>query len=259
MITFKAKYSRKMLRTIIIDDELHMRQSLQKMMGSYCPNVNLVATAGSVQEGIKVIEKHHPDLVLLDIKMDDGTGFDLLKALDHIDFKIIFVTAYDQFAVKAFKFSALDYLLKPIDPSDLEEAVNKAEKVIMQDMIKQLSLLEEQLRSDNRKDGKIVLKTLESIHIVRLNEINYFESDGNYTTVYLVEGKTIIVSKPLRNLEEMLKGMGFFRVHKSFLVNLSAISRFDKVDGGYLVMPTGDRVPVASRKKDELLDLFERF
>ena len=257
MFNFKAKYRKEMLRTIIIDDELHIRQGLEKILKSYCPKAKVVAKADSVKSGLEAIRTHHPDLVLLDIKMDDGTGFDLLKKLDHIDFKLIFVTAYDQYAIKAFKYSALDYLLKPVDPDDLSEAVNKAEKVIMNDLVTQLNVLEEQLRSESYTTRKIVLKTQESIHIVHLNEISYIESDGNYTTVYLINGKKIVLSRSLRDFEEMLKGQGFFRVHKSFLVNLATISRFDKGDGGFLVMEAGDRVPVASRKKEQLLDLFE--
>jgi len=257
MINFKAKYPKEVVRTIIIDDESNIRHGLEKMLTDYCPHVKLIAKADSVKSGLKAIHTHHPDLVLLDIKMDDGTGFDLLKKLDHIDFKIIFVTAYDQYAIKAFRYSALDYLLKPVDPDDLKEAVSKAEKLIMSDMLTQLNVLEEQLRSKSHSLRKIILKTQESIHIIHLNEISYFESDGNYTTVYLINGKKIILSRTLREFEEMLKDQGFFRVHKSFLINLTTISRFDKGDGGFLVMEAGDRVPVASRKKDELLHLFE--
>lgn len=246
-----------MLRTIIIDDEIHMQQSLEKMLARGCPRVKIVDKAGSVKKGLEAIRSIHPDLVLLDVKLEDGTSFDLLKELETIDFKIIFITAYDQFAIKAFKFSALDYLLKPIDMEDLVEAVSKAEKSIMQDLVKQLSLLEEQLHPENQINRKIILKTLESIYIIQLNEISYFESDGNYTTTYLTNGKKIIVTKTLRDFEEITTDQGFFRVHKSFLVNLSTISRFDKGDGGFLVMNSGDRVPVASRKKEKLLALFD--
>ncbi len=258
MVTFKAKSRKQMIATLIIDDELHMRQSLEKMLKSYCPNVRLVGKADGVKSGLKAIGQLHPDLVLLDIKMGDGTGFDLLKKLNDIDFKVIFITAYDQFAVKAFRYSALDYLLKPVDPDDLVEAVNKAETVSMKDLATQLNVLEEQLVSGDRTAGKIVLKTHECIHIIHVHDISYIESDGSYSTVFLINGKKIIVSRTLRDFENTLKDQGFFRVHKSFLVNLMAISRFDKGDGGFLVMGDGDRVPVASRKKDQLLELFEQ-
>jgi two-component system, LytTR family, response regulator len=257
MTIFKSKSTQKMLRTIIIDDEIPMQQGLEKMLKSNCPNVKVVATAGSVEEGLKAISLHHPDLVFLDIKMNDGTGFDLLKQVDSVDFKVIFITAFNQYAVKAFKFSALDYLLKPVDTDELAEAVKKAEKVIISDMLTQLNILEEQLRNENTQNRKIILKTHDSIYILQLHDLVYFESDGNYTTVYLVDGKRIIVSKSLREFEEMLTNNGFYRVHKSFLVNLSLINRFDKGDGGFLVMNTGDRVPVATRKKEKLLDLFD--
>ena len=134
MLTFIKKFKTQMLRTIVIDDELSVRKTLEKLLGGYCPQVRVVAEADSVDSGVKAIKKHHPDLVLLDIKMDDGTGFDLLKQLEPVDFKVIFITAYDQFAIKAIRFSALDYLLKPVDPGDLAEAVKKAEKLVIHEL-----------------------------------------------------------------------------------------------------------------------------
>ena len=257
MFNFKTKSGTLMIHTLIIDDELHMRQSLEKMLISNCPNVKIVGRADGVKSGLKAISKHHPDLVLLDIKMGDGTGFDLLKKLDQIDFKVIFITAYDQYAVKAFRFSALDYLLKPVDPDELIAAVKKAEAASIDDLVTQLNVLEEQLSSGSRATRKIILRTQESIHIAFVRDISYIESDGNYTTVFFVNGKKIILSRTLSEMEDMLKDQGFFRAHKSFLVNLTDISRFDKGDGGFLVMSCGDRVPVASRKKERLLELFE--
>jgi len=258
MTIFNAHNKNKVLRTLIIDDELHIRKSLAQMLKDECSNVKLVGMADGVKSGMEAINKHHPDLVLLDIKMDDGTGFDLLKKLEPVNFKIIFITAYDQYALQAFKFSAIDYLLKPLDEEDLVAAVNRTEKIVQKDFSTQLKVLDENLKTTENKDKKILLKTSDAVHLVKVRDITYCESDLSYTKFYLLDGQKITISKSLREFEDMLKDFGFFRVHKSFLVNLFTITKFDKTDGGFLVMENKDRVPVASRKRDELMELFER-
>jgi len=258
MFTFKKILTLNMLRTIIIDDEAHIRQALEKLVNQYCPNVKIVAKASSVKTGVDAIKNHHPDLVLLDIKMDDGTGFDLLKKLKTVDFKVIFITAYDQYAVKAFKFSALDYLLKPVDAGDLVDAVNKAEEMVMKDLKTQLATLEANNRNEDQSKKKIILKTFDNIHLVKISDIIYCESDVNYTNFFLEKGNKIIVSVTLKEYDEMLSEYGFFRAHKSFLINLGHIDRFEKAEGGYIILANGHRVPVASRKREQLLELFER-
>ena len=247
-----------MLRTIIIDDEAHMRQTLEKMVTRFCPNVKLVASADGVKTGVEAIRKYHPDLILLDIKMNDGTGFDLLKQLQPVDFKVIFVTAYDQYAIKAFRFSAIDYLLKPVDPDDLADAVCKAEKLMHQDFNIQLNTLEENMLPGDKANRKIILRTFDSIHLVKVQDINYCESDGSYTTIHLLNEKEILVSTLLKEYDELLKDEGFYRVHKSFLINMRHIERFEKGEGGYVVLENESKVPVASRKREELLEMFER-
>ncbi len=247
-----------MLRTLIIDDEPHVRKTLARMVKEECSNVTLLRSAGGVISGLKAIDEQHPDLVLLDIKMDDGTGFDLLKKAEPINFKVIFITAFDQYAIQAFKFSAIDYLLKPIDPEDLVDAVNRAEQMVHQDFTTQLKVLSENLQTQDTKGKKIILRTSETVHLVKVSDISYCESDISYTYFYLTDGKKILVSNTLREYEDLLKEYGFFRVHKSFLVNLLAISKFEKADGGYLVMENDDRVPVSSRKRDQLLEMFDR-
>jgi len=247
-----------MLRTIIIDDEPHIRQTLEKLVKQFCPNVKLVAMADGVESGVKTIRKYHPDLVMLDIKMNDGTGFDLLKKLEPIDFKVIFITAYDKYAIKAFKFNALDFLLKPIDPDELTEAVNKAEKLVQQEFNTQLSNMEDNLRIHDKSQKKIILKTLENIYLVKIRDIIYCESDSSYTAIYLLNKKKILVSNTLKDYAEMLRDFGFYRVHKSYLINMSYIERFEKGEGGYVVLTDEHKVPVASRKREELLEMFER-
>ena len=247
-----------MLRTIIIDDEAHMRQTLEKMVGRFCPNIKLVAIANGVENGVEKIRNHHPDLILLDIKMKDGTGFDLLKQLQPVDFKVIFITAYDQYAIKAFKFSAIDYILKPVDPDELAEAVNKAEKIKLKDFSTQLDNLDEQMHTQDKLNKKIILKTLDNIHLIKIRNINYCESEGSYCAIHLLNGKKIVASNVLKDYDELLKDAGFYRVHKSFLINMRHIERFEKADGGYVVLENEIRVPVASRKREELMEMFER-
>jgi two-component system LytT family response regulator len=258
MPIFKKNLLPKMIRVIIIDDETAMRQSLATLLKASCPNVRLIAKADGVKTGVEAIKKYHPDLIFLDIKMDDGTGFDLLKQFEQVDFKVIFITAYDQYAIKAFKFSALDYLLKPVDPDELADAINKAEKLVVQELNTQLGALEENMQHADKSGKKIILRTFESIHLVNTRDIVYCESDEGYTRFYLLDNNKILVSNRLKEYDEMLNEFGFFRVHKSFLINLVHLSRFDKSEGGIIILANEYKVPVASRKREQLLELFER-
>jgi len=223
-----------------------------------CPDVRVVGQAFGVESGIKAINELQPELVLLDIQMKDGTGFDLLHRLPSIDFKVIFVTAFDQYALQAFRFSAVDYLLKPVNPEQLIESVLRAGRLIQDHFNKQIKVLEEHLRSVSNKNRKIILRTSESIHLLEVANIICCDSDSSYTTVHTVDGGKIIVSRTLKEYEEMLTDCGFYRVHKSYLINLHHIKRFDRMDGGFLVLTNDQKIPVASRKRDEVLALLER-
>ncbi|MBN1198596.1 MAG: response regulator transcription factor [Bacteroidales bacterium] len=247
-----------MLRTLIIDDETHMRQTLETLLHKHCPNVKLVGMADGVASGLASIRRHHPDLVLLDIRMADGTGFDLLRKAEPIDFRIIFITAYDQYAIDAFRFSALDYLLKPVIPQYLAEAVQRAAEQKMKDLELQLQNLKNHMGTEGDSMRKIVLRTMESIHVIPVEDILYCASDSNYTTFILAGSKRIVVSKTLKEYEDMLRGSGFFRVHKSYLVNLSNMIRLDKGEGGTLVMGNDDRIPVGASRKEQLMELFDK-
>ena len=247
-----------MLRTIIIDDENHIRRSLANMLDTYCPEVKLVASSNGVRSGMKDIRNFKPDLVLLDIKMKDGTGFDLLKQLQPVDFKVIFITAYDQFAIKAFRYSAIDYLLKPVDPDELVEAIHKVEDHIQKDFKIQIEALQENIRNDNNSEKKIILKTLDNIYLVKVRDILYCESQSSYTMIHLLNGKQILVSTTLKEYDELLKDDGFYRVHKSYLISIRHIERFDKSEGGSVILENDIPIPVASRKREELLAMFER-
>ena len=255
---FSNKSAIKMIRTIIIDDEKHMRQTLRKMLKAYCQNVELLAEAGGVASGVEAINNYNPDLVLLDIKMDDGTGFDLIEKLKPVDFKVIFITAWEKYAIRAFRFSALDYLLKPIDPDELKEAIGKASRVMNEDFNAQLDNLKDHLYSQDKSDKKIILRNADSVFLVNITDIVYCRSDGNYTHVFRSNGQEILVSSTLKDYEEILSDYGFFRLHKSYLINLKYISRFDKAEGGTVIMEGEIGVPVASRKRDLLLEMFNR-
>jgi two-component system LytT family response regulator len=258
MIKFMQNTPKTVLRTVIIDDEAHMRESLAEMLKSECPGARLVAQADGVETGMSVIQKYHPDLVLLDIRMKDGTGFDLLEKFENIDFNIIFVTAYDEYAIKAIKFSALDYLLKPADPEDLKKAVIKAEDVSQKDLKAKLDTLSNNLKTNDQDKKKIILKTLDNIYLVGVKDIIHIEGDGRYSSFCLNSGEKVLVSINLKFYQEMLEEYGFFRTHKSHLINLDHIYRFEKADGGFVVLDNNEKVPVASRRKDELIELFEK-
>ncbi|MCD4723982.1 MAG: LytTR family DNA-binding domain-containing protein [Bacteroidales bacterium] len=247
-----------MIKTIIIDDEVKARETILNMLAAYCPDVEVIATAGSVSEGEEILSLHHPDLVLLDIKMADGTGFDLLKRLDKINFFVIFVTAFEEFAIRAFKFSALDYILKPLDPDELSNAVIKAkEKIEKESMSVKLDALFQNLGALSKDTKKIVLKTTANVHIVSLKDIIRCESEKNYTHFFTSEGEEITVSKTLKEFNELLIDYSFYRVHQSHLINLAHMKRYEKQDGGFIVMDDNSRVPVSFRKKEDLMKLFK--
>ncbi len=247
-----------MLRTLIIDDEQPVRESLLELLHANCPNVKVVGQAGSVKSGVEAVFEHHPDLILLDIKMGDGTGFDLLEQIEPAECKVIFITAYNEYAIKAIKFSALDYLLKPVDSAELTEAVNRADNLVLKELKTQYETLVHNLNTDDRAKKKIILKTLDNVYLVKVSDILYCESDGRYVSIYLQFGEKILVSNSLKFYQDILSELGFYRIHKSFLINLEHIIRFEKSEGGYIILTNNLKVPVASRKREELMDLFDR-
>jgi two-component system LytT family response regulator len=218
-------------------------------------DISIEAEAGSVSEAFDVISKKVPELLLLDINLPDGSGFDLLKRFDKINFKVIFITAFEEYAVRAFRYSALDYIMKPVQASELIAAVERAGESIEKD---QMSMKLNALLSNIDKLKKIVLKTAESIHIIQVEDIVRCEADVNYTHFYLSNGKHLIVSRPLKEYDELLEPAGFFRTHQSHLINLEHILRYDRSEGGTLVMDDESAVPVSSRKKEALFSIFEQ-
>lgn len=245
-----------MIKTIIIDDDIINRELLTNLIKQNCSNISIVAQADGVERGLQAIRKHHPDLLLLDISMDDGDAFDLLEHIGKIDFKVIFVTAHEEYAVKAFKFSAVDYLIKPINKSDLIIAINKAGNLLVNEFKLQLTALSSNLKPEESKT--IVLKTLENIFLVKVDDILRCQAERNYTMFYLFNDKRLIVSKPLKEYEDLLKDFGFFRVHHSHLVNVSFIERFEKSEGGHVILKDNSKIPVAQRKKEMLFQMFKQ-
>lgn len=246
-----------MLRTLIIDDEPSVRNTLNGLLKRTCPQVSIVGEAHSVATGIRAIMEKSPDLILLDIKMDDGTGFDLLNHFENINFKIIFVTAYEEFAIRAFDFSVIDYLLKPINPEKLVKAVKNVELLKSKDFSTQLNALRENIDTHGGAIKKIILKNQESIHLLNVDDIIHCESDGSYTVFETFDNYKIVVSKNLKEYDALLSQSGFLRLHRSHLINLKHIKRFDKHDGGYIVMSNGSQIPVSTSGRERLLELFK--
>lgn len=237
-----------MINTIIIDDELNLRKGLKIMLNRVNTDLQIVAEAGTVEEGIEIINLHKPDLVFLDIELSDGYSFEILNQLSEINFQIIFITAYDQYAIKAFKYSAVDYLLKPISPTELTSAINRAEEKI-KEKSKQSNwpILKDNLNSLK----KIVLRTSKKYHLIQVDQIIRCQADQSYTTFYIEDMSPIMISKPLKEYEELLPPETFLRVHQSHLINRNKVLGYYKE--GYLELKNKDTVPVSSRRKDIVL------
>jgi len=246
----------KMIRAVIVEDEKKSREALNALIERYCSNVIVVAEADGVKSGIIAINDFSPDVIFLDIQMPDGSGFRLLEEIGEIKFEIIFVTAFDQYAIRAIKYSALDYLLKPVIPEDLIKALEKVRKKKTASQInKNIKTLLENIRTSGSKPHKIVLSTSEKIHIVEIDNIIRCESDNYYTRFIFTEGNPVLVSKTLKEHEELLADHNFIRPHKSHLVNIKYIKSFIKHDGGYIVMTDGSIVPVSRRKRERVVEI----
>lgn len=245
-----------MIRCVIVDDENKAREILGEMLKLYCSDVVVVGEAHNVNSAYEIIQKEKPDLVLLDIKMPDGSGFDLLNKFSNIDFKVIFITAHEEYAIKAFRFSALDYLLKPIDPSDLMSAIEKISQASDENGFNEQfeTFKNNYFEGENKDDKRIVLKTQENIYIIYLRDVIRCQSEKNYTYFYFSNRERIIVSKTLKEFEDILSEFNFMRVHRSHLINLKYIDRFEKIEGGMVIMTDGSKVEVSHRKKEALLN-----
>lgn len=240
-----------MLTAIIIDDELKGRVALKQKLLDYCPEIQLEAEAENGMEGMKLIEKIHPDIVFLDIEMPRMDGFEMLHRLPEKNFHLIFTTAYDQYAIKAIKYAAFDYLLKPIDIEELKMAVSKIHSHQQVHTEKKLELLDQNLQKNNF--NKIAISTLEGLLFFNISDIIQLEANSNYTTIYFNNRSKLTASKTLKDFEELLPADIFFRTHHSHLINLNFIKRYIKGDGGQIELQNGNYVDVSRRKKEEFL------
>jgi len=247
------------IRSVIIDDENNNIDNARALLREYCPEVEVVATAMNAADGIAVIRDHRPDLVFLDIQMPGQNGFEVLKAFSKIDFEIIFVTAYDQYGIQAIKFSALDYLLKPINIEELKKAVEKAANALHSRRASQnIAHLMEYIRMGRKDIPTIALPTQQEILYVRIDEIIRCEASNNYTNFVLEDGRTVLVCKTLKEFDELLKPYGFLRPHQSHLVNASGVRSYLREDGGLLLMKDRTKVPVARQKRESIKDALGR-
>jgi len=243
-----------MFRALIIDDITDARKNLRRDIFDWCPDVEIVGEADGVLSGAKEIRRLKPDLIFLDIQMQDGSGFDLLDVVGELSLRVIFTTASDAFAVRAFRYAAVDYLLKPIDPDELKAAVNKLRTGEITS--ENIQLLKRQL-TEHKIPKRIALHTQDKIYVIAIEDILRCESDGNYTHFHLLDKSKLLVTHTLKEYDELLSPLGFLRVHQSHLVNLSQVKEFNKRDGGYLVMKDGSAVDVSTRKRQEVIDRLE--
>ena len=248
-----------MIKTIVIDDERHSCDALKMLLDKCCPQAQVAAICHSGAEGIKKINEINPDLIFLDIEMPYMNGFQMLEQLPAISFEIIFTTSYDQYAITAFKFSALDYLLKPVDREELEKAVQKVSKKINPPVSQQFEILLQKINQPTLAVQRIALPTMQGLEFVPVDSITSCSSSNNYTEFLLKDKKKLLVSRTLKEVEDMLADHSFIRVHNSHIVNLNAITRYVKGEGGYLVMADGSTIDVSRSRKELLMQKLQPY
>jgi len=243
-----------MLKALLVDDEKNVTEALSQMLALYHPEIEVCACCHTLASAVTAIKEHEPALVLLDIELGAESGFDLFTHFPQPRFKVIFVTAHQQYAVQAFRFAALDYLLKPVHSDLLAEAVKKTTETIDREKINlNIDSFLHNIKTSSKKDKKIILKTAESIHLVNLNDILYCEANGGYTNFYMADKTRIMVTTTMGTYEDLFEDSDFCRIHQTYLLNLAHFKRYDKTDGGMVVLKDGTKLPVATRKKDTLL------
>lgn len=243
------------LRAIIIDDEKGGRETLANFLKLYCQDVELVGEADGVETGLSLIRglKDPLDIVFLDIQLKDGLSFQILDQLDNIDFEVVFATAYNQFAIKAFNYSAVGYLLKPIDPEEMKAAVERTQNGRSPQMKKRLEVLSNHFNNPNTFE-KMSISAVDGIYFINIKDIMRCEGEDNYTHIFLIGGEKITVSKTIKEYEKLLTPVNFYRVHKSHVVNLNYITKFVKGEGGYLIMDDGKMIEVSRRRRAAFME-----
>jgi two-component system LytT family response regulator len=245
-----------MIKAILVDDEKHCRETLSIQLEKYCSEVQLLAQCNSAVEGLEAIAQYQPDVVFLDVEMPKMNGFEMLQQFSHIPFEVIFTTGYDAYAIKAIRFSAIDYLLKPIDKDELRKAVGKVSQTTGHNLNQQLDILLGRLGTKQVSLQKIALPTLDGFELVPIENILHCEADSNYTHVVLKNAKRVLVSRTLKEIEELLDGHAFLRIHHSYLVNLNEIVRYIRGEGGYVIMSDNTSISVSRSRKETLLKIF---
>lgn len=250
------------IKSIIIDDEKNSRETLKAFLKNYCPEVEVAGEAGSAEEGVTLLQNSCPALVFLDVEMPLGTGFDLLENLEGHDFRVIFTTAHEKYAIKAIRFCALDYLLKPINLSELKAAVSKIhldshDNHPRSRNKKQLGIFVDNAQNAHQQHNKIVLPTSDGFEVIEIKEVIRCEADQNYTHFFLTNGHKVLVSRTLKEYEELLSDYNFIRIHQSHLINIIHIQRYIKGRGGYVKMSDDSIIEVSRRKKEELMKRFQ--
>ncbi len=248
-----------MLRVVIVEDEWHSREMLHHLVQEYCAAVQVVASAASVEEGVAVIRKTRPDLVFLDIEMQTGNGFELLEKTYSLHFDVIFTTAFEHYALKAIKFSAIDYLLKPIDVEELIEAVEKVHRKRKNEWhSQQLAVLVHNLQTKNHEQHTITLSTTEGLEFIKVTDIIRCEAMGSYTHFFLKNGRKILVSKHLKEYENLLTDYHFFRIHQSHLINLAEVERFSRKNGGHVILKDKTLLKISSHRRELFINLMQQ-
>lgn len=252
-----------MITAVLIDDDVNLREGMRGLLSIYAPDISIIGEADSVETGVEIINKIKPQVVFLDIQMNDGTGFDILEKLSEMNGKvtsnIVFVTAYEHYAIKAFRFSALDFLLKPVIPSELEKVIEKIRNVLEKDSdYSHIDLLLENIRKETDNFKRIALSNSDGIHLIDVSDIIRCESNDNYTNFIIKNRKPILISKTLKEYEELLTEYDFVRIHQSHLINLSYVKSFEKKENGLLLMADDSYLPIAQRKRVLLNDILTK-
>ncbi|MGL2966906.1 LytR/AlgR family response regulator transcription factor [Flavobacterium sp. XGLA_31] len=248
-----------MITAVLIDDDENLRNGMKSLLARYAPEINIVGEADSVESGTTLLLQNQPQVVFLDIHLGDGSGFDLLEEVNKkgkLNSQIVFITAHEQYAIKAFRFSALDFLLKPVDPDELSKVIGKIKNVLdKNDSVAHIDLLLENIRKKVDNFKRIALSTADGIHLFDVSDIIRCESEDNYTKFYIKNNKPVLISKTLKEYEDLLTEHGFERIHQSHLINLSYLKSYIKKDGGYVIMADNSNLPISQRKKERLQEI----
>ncbi|WP_284651777.1 LytR/AlgR family response regulator transcription factor [Flavobacterium terrisoli] len=250
-----------MITAILVDDDSNLRNGMKSLLSRYAPEIQIIGEADSVESGTALLLESQPQVLFLDIHLGDGSGFDLLEEVSKkgkINSQIIFITAHEQYAIKAFRFSALDFLLKPVDPEELGKVIGKLKQVIdKNDSVAHIDLLLENIKKKVDNFKRIALSNSDGIHLFEVSDIIRCESEDNYTKFYIKNNKPILISKTLKEYEDLLTEHGFERIHQSHLINLAYLKSYIKKDGGYVIMADNSNLPISQRKKDRLQELLK--